>query len=205
MHQHLLKVLKQVGLVVHSFKIFKHNITEGDIMLFLMIIKIFFARIIDVSLGTFRTILTVKGKIYFPTIIAFFEVIVWFYVAKEALLVDTNNILIPISYSLGYATGNLIGSLISKYVINIYYEVKVYYFNNKVINYLRKLKVRYYIVENKDRNKLLITYISKKTLNERITKIHKLAKRSIIYTNEARKYKSILTENNFLQTENNML
>ena len=113
MPQHLLKVLKQVDLLVNSFLLIKHNITKGDVMLFLIITKIFFARIIDVSLGTFRTILTVKGKICFPTIIAFFEVIIWFYVAKEALLVDTNNVLIPISYSLGYATGNLIGSLIS--------------------------------------------------------------------------------------------
>ena len=30
--------------------------------LFLMCIKIFFARVIDVSLGTFRTINTVKGR-----------------------------------------------------------------------------------------------------------------------------------------------
>ena len=108
-------------------------------MLFLMITKIFFARIIDVSLGTYRTILIVKGKIYLPTVIAFFEVLIWFYVAKEALLVNSNTVLIPISYSLGYASGNLIGSLISKHLINIYYEVKVYYFNNKVINYLNKI------------------------------------------------------------------
>lgn len=177
----------------------------GDIMLLFIIIKIFFARIIDVSLGTFRTILMVKGKIYFPTIIAFFEVLVWFFVAKEALLVNSNNILIPISYSLGYATGNLIGSVISKYLINGYFEVKIYYFNNKVINYLKRLNVKYYIVENNENNKLLITYFSKKVLNTRITKIHKLAKRSIIYTNEAKKYNKFFTSNNFLQRENNVL
>lgn len=174
-------------------------------MLFFIIIKIFFARIIDVSLGTFRTILTVKGKIYFPTLIAFFEVLIWFFVAKEALLVDTNNILIPISYSLGYATGNLIGSLISKYLINGFYEIKIYYFNNKVINYLKKLKVKYYIVENQNNNKLLITYFNKKNLNNRIARIHKLSKKSIIYTNEARKYHNFISENNILQSENNML
>ena len=205
MPQHLLKVLKQVDLLVNSFLLIKHNITKGDVMLFLIITKIFFARIIDVSLGTFRTILTVKGKICFPTIIAFFEVIIWFYVAKEALLVDTNNVLIPISYSLGYATGNLIGSLISKYLINGFYEIKIYYFNNKVISYLKRLKVKYYIVENRNNNKLLITYFTKKSLSKRITKIHKLSKKCIIYTNEARKYKTILNENNFLQRENNML
>lgn len=174
-------------------------------MLFLMMLKIFFARIIDVSLGTFRTILTVKGKITYPTIIAFFEVMIWFYVAKEALLIDTNNALIPISYSLGYATGTLIGALISKYFINGYYEVKIYYFNNNVISYLKRLRVKYYIVENHNGNKLLITYFNKKNLIRRIERIHKISKKCIIYTNEARKYNKILTENNLLQRENNML
>lgn len=174
-------------------------------MLFLIIIKIFFARIIDVSLGTFRTILTVKGKIYLPTVIAFLEVLIWFYVAKEALLVNSNNVLIPISYSLGYATGTLIGSLISKYLINGYYEIKIYYFNNNVIKYLKKINVRYYIVENRSDNKLLITYFTKKMLKNRISKIHKLSKKCIIYINEARRYKFSLNSNNILQRENNML
>ena len=122
-------------------------------MLFLMILKIFFARIIDVSLGTFRTILTVKGKIYFPSIVAFFEVMIWFFVAKEALLIKSNSILIPISYSLGYATGTLIGSLTSKYLINGFYEIKIYFYNNRIINYLKKMNTKYYIVENFNGNK----------------------------------------------------
>ena len=174
-------------------------------MLFLMITKIFFARIIDVSLGTYRTILIVKGKIYLPTVIAFFEVLIWFYVAKEALLVNSNTVLIPISYSLGYASGNLIGSLISKHLINIYYEVKVYYFNNKVINYLNKINNKYYILENKIHNKIMITYFPKKMIKERLNTIHNLSKKCIIYTNEAKKHHHVFFENNILQRENNML
>lgn len=156
-------------------------------MFFLIIIKIFFARIVDVSLGTFRTILTVKGRIYLPTLIAFFEVIIWFYVAKEALLVKTSSPLIPISYASGYATGNMIGSLISKYLINIYYEVKIYSYNNKIEDYLNQQKVKYFIVENNLNHKLIITYLDKKSLYKRINDIHKLSKKCIIYINEARK------------------
>lgn len=205
MLQHLLKVLKHLDLLVNSFNDYWHNITEGDIMLFFVILKIFFARIIDVSLGTFRTILTVKGKIYLPTVIAFFEVMVWFYVAKEALLINTQSVVIPISYSLGYATGNLIGSLISKYLINGYYEVKIYNFNNKVINYLKQTNEKYYIVENRNKNKLIILYLNRKNMLRKIDIIHMLSKKCIIYTNEARKYKNIISTNNILQTENNML
>jgi uncharacterized protein YebE (UPF0316 family) len=81
--------------------------------LFFLCLKIFFARILDVSIGTIRTMLMVKGKVFVMTILAFIEVFIWFLVAKEALVTDIKNIFIPISYSLGYATGTLLGAFIS--------------------------------------------------------------------------------------------
>ena len=80
--------------------------------LLFLCIKIFLARILDVSIGTIRTLIMVKGKIYITTILAFLEVFIWFIVAKEALVTKIDNILIPISYSLGYATGTFLGSYI---------------------------------------------------------------------------------------------
>lgn len=76
-------------------------------------IKIFLARIVDVSLGTIRTVLVVKSKKITPAIIAFFEVFIWFVVAREALNTDIDSILIPIFYSAGYAAGTFIGGYIS--------------------------------------------------------------------------------------------
>ncbi len=74
---------------------------------------IFLARIVDVSLGTVRTVLIVKDKKIPASIIAFFEVFVWFLVAREALNTSVSSLLIPIFYAAGYATGTLIGSFIS--------------------------------------------------------------------------------------------
>lgn len=76
-------------------------------------IKIFLARIVDVSLGTIRTVLVVKGKNITPAIVAFFEVLIWFFAAREALNTDIDSILIPIFYSGGYAAGTYIGTFIS--------------------------------------------------------------------------------------------
>ena len=76
-------------------------------------IKIFLARIVDVSLGTIRTVLVVKGKNFTPAIVAFFEVLIWFYAAREALNTDINYFLIPIFYAGGYATGTYIGTFLS--------------------------------------------------------------------------------------------
>ena len=53
-------------------------------MLFLCI-KIFFVRILDVSLGTIRTIMTVKNKNLIASIIGFVEITIWFLVVKEAI------------------------------------------------------------------------------------------------------------------------
>ncbi len=77
-------------------------------------IKIFLARIVDVSLGTIRTVLVVKGKNFTPAIVAFFEVLIWFFAAREALNNATDSLLIPIFYAGGYAAGTYIGTFISE-------------------------------------------------------------------------------------------
>ena len=86
-------------------------------MIFFTCLKIFAARIIDVSLGTIRTVLFVKGKALEPFIIAFIEVLVWYLIAREALNTEGNTWLIAISYAGGYATGTFIGSKLSKYLV----------------------------------------------------------------------------------------
>ena len=44
--------------------------------------KIFFARILDVSIGTIRTLIMVKGKLFLTSILAFLEVLIWVLVVK---------------------------------------------------------------------------------------------------------------------------
>ena len=51
----------------------------------ILCIEIFLARIIDVSLGTIRTIIVVKGKNLIGSILGFIEVAVWFLVVEQAL------------------------------------------------------------------------------------------------------------------------
>ena len=75
------------------------------------------ARILDVSLGTIRTIIMVKGNSIKCAFIAFFEVLVWFIVAREALNTEHISLWIAISYSAGYATGTYIGSKLSNIFI----------------------------------------------------------------------------------------
>ncbi len=80
-------------------------------------IKIFFARILDVTIATFRQNILLKGRCVLGAILAFAEIMIWFLVAREALTIPIQSVWIPISYSLGFATGTLIGSLLSKHFI----------------------------------------------------------------------------------------
>lgn len=84
---------------------------------FLVCIKIFFGRLLDVSIGTIRTIFSVKGKRLIAAFLAFFEVLIWYYVARSALNTTITSVLVPISYSLGYATGTYIGTYLSQVII----------------------------------------------------------------------------------------
>ncbi len=85
--------------------------------LFFVCVKIFFARILDVSISTVRQNFMLKEHYFISTVLAFFEIMIWFLVAREALVVAMDSFFIPISYSLGYATGTLIGSFVSKRLI----------------------------------------------------------------------------------------
>ncbi len=107
--------------------------------MFLLCLKIFLARIVDVSIGTFRTIIMVKGKSFLAAILAFVEVLIWFYVAREALNTNFNNFFIPLSYSLGYATGTFLGSILSKKIGNniVGVEVVTKKNNKKLITSIR--------------------------------------------------------------------
>lgn len=86
---------------------------------------IFFARACDVSLGTLRTVYTVKGKTKIAAAIAFIEVFIWYMVAREALNTTIDSLWIPISYAGGYATGTMIGTFISNKFVSGLVSVQV--------------------------------------------------------------------------------
>ncbi|MCI8778893.1 MAG: DUF2179 domain-containing protein [Bacilli bacterium] len=105
-------------------------------MLFLCI-KIFFARILDVSLGTVRTIFTVKGKSLIASLIGFIEICIWFTIVREALNTDETSLWIMVSYAAGYATGTYIGGKLSNKIIKTNFSVQVITSNLKLAELLR--------------------------------------------------------------------
>ena len=82
--------------------------------LFSQCLLIFFVRIIDVSMGTLRTVLVVRGRRLTGAFIGFFEVLVWFLIVSQALTSDSNSIWIAIAYASGFSTGTFVGSWIEE-------------------------------------------------------------------------------------------
>ncbi|MGB9840627.1 DUF2179 domain-containing protein [Thermovenabulum sp.] len=85
---------------------------------------IFFARVADVSLATIRTIMIVKGHRLQAAVIGFFEVIIYI-TALTQVVGKLNNPLNLLSYALGFATGNFVGSFIEEKLALGYTTVQV--------------------------------------------------------------------------------
>ncbi len=79
----------------------------------LLPLMIFFARIVDVSLGTLRIVMISKGQKRIAPFLGFFEVLIWL-LAIGKIMQNLDNWMCYIAYAGGYATGNYIGMLIEE-------------------------------------------------------------------------------------------
>ncbi len=74
---------------------------------------IFCARVVDVSIGTLRTICVVRGMRWKAAFLGFFEVSVWV-TAISGVLLHLDHWYNVFAYASGYATGNAMGVLIEQ-------------------------------------------------------------------------------------------
>lgn len=154
----------------------------------LLCLKIFFARILDVSIATVRTVYVLKGKTIIVAILAFLEITIWFLVAREALNVEHMTIWVVLSYSGGYTTGTIVGTNITKKYVKGNLGIEV--ISSKIsTNDLQIIKDEGFGVSsiNMNDNKImLILQINKKRLEECKNLIYSLDKDAFITVNETK-------------------
>lgn len=75
---------------------------------YLLVPLIFFARVSDVSLATFRTIVVFRGHKYLASFIGFFEILIWL-VAAAQVLQNLDQWHLALAYASGFAVGNFVG------------------------------------------------------------------------------------------------
>lgn len=160
--------------------------------LLFLCLKIFFVRIIDVSMGTFRTIITVKGNRGAATAISFFEALIWFLVVKEAMTTDLRSIWIALAYASGFSIGTYIGTLFSSKFIKgtVGFQVILSNRSDEIVEELRKKGYAVSVVDvmgqNNERKYMLLIEINNQRKNELTSIIEKLDKKAFIVANETK-------------------
>ena len=77
-------------------------------------ILVFLARIVDVSVGTLRTISIIQGRSKVAFVLAFIETTVWLLVLSAVLPQVMNSPVLGVFYAFGFATGNVVGIMVEK-------------------------------------------------------------------------------------------
>ncbi|MBU1139251.1 MAG: DUF2179 domain-containing protein [Proteobacteria bacterium] len=77
-------------------------------------IAIFLARIVDVSLGTFRTISIVKGRMWTAFFIGIIEISIWLVVMSTVILKIKEVPVLGVFFVFGFAFGNVVGIMVEK-------------------------------------------------------------------------------------------
>lgn len=151
-------------------------------------LEIFIARILDVSIGVIRTVELIKDNTCRAVVLAFFEVLIWFLIAKEALTTNELNIIVAVFYSLGYATGTLLGSYLSKILIKGSVGVQVIssIINNKNIEQIKKEGFGVSSLRLDNNKRMLIIEVNKKRLKKLLCIIKTIDKKSFITVSDTR-------------------
>lgn len=183
-----------------------YNNYGENMQLFILCIKIFFIRILDVSLGTFRTILTVRGKKLTASLIGFVEVFIWFVIVREALNTDETSLWVAISYALGFSIGTYIGSLLSQKFItgNLGIQVITDHAYPDMVNALRESGYGVTVMDVKGRDidvdkYMLFIEINNKNYNHLYNLIKKHDPKAFIVVNETKLVQNGYIVNNIVK------
>ncbi len=159
--------------------------------LFITCLLIASVRIVDVSLGTLRMVLTIRGKRGIGSLIGFVEVLVWFLIVRRALTAVEGGLFIAVSYAGGFAIGTYIGIWLEEKLAigNVSIQVITKGKDYNLVKALRKegYAVSTIITKGKDQeNLLLLIEVSRRQIKKTISLINELAKDSFITVSETR-------------------
>ncbi len=77
-------------------------------------LAIFGLRIIDVTLGTLRTISVVEGRVRLSVVLGFFEVLIWITAVSQVISGVNESFVTLVAYAAGFAAGNAIGIVVER-------------------------------------------------------------------------------------------
>jgi uncharacterized protein YebE (UPF0316 family) len=151
---------------------------------------IFFAKVVEVSIATLRGILINKGYRRQGTILSFFEILLWTFVASRVILGIADAPVKGIVYSIAYSLGIYIGSRIENFIAlgKVLIETIVSRENSAAVTGLLRDKgyaVTTMDARGRDSDKtVLMIFANRKGKEEIIREIHRIDGTAMIITND---------------------
>lgn len=155
-----------------------------DTISWVLILLIFFARVLDVSLGTMRIIFVSRNLKKLAPIVGFFEVLIWIIVIGQVMQ-NLNSIAHYVAYAAGFAAGNYVGIVIEEKLAVGYVLTRIISkeHNKELIDHLRDEKCGVTVVDahGKQGNvKILFSVIKRKKLYKVYEAIEKYSPNSFV-------------------------
>lgn len=155
-------------------------------------ILILFAKIIEVSLRTIRTVLLIKGERKIAGLIAFFEILLWVNIVSRVISDLSNDPLKAITYALGFSLGIYIGSLLEEKIgiglSEIQANVKAIE-SKELANKLRKegFAVTEIKAEGQETDRVILTlFVQRTKVNHIVYKIKSMYENAVITTRDVK-------------------
>jgi uncharacterized protein YebE (UPF0316 family) len=154
------------------------------------LLLIFVSKIIEVTLSTLRQILINKGYRKEGTILSFFEIILWTFVASRVIIGIAEAPIKGIVYSIGFSLGVYLGSRIENYIAlgKVLIETIISRENTETV--VSTLRSKGYAVttmagRGRDSEKtVLMIFANRKGKDEIVEEIHRTDGTAMIITND---------------------
>jgi uncharacterized protein YebE (UPF0316 family) len=97
-----------------------------DMSTYLTGVIIFFARIVDVSVGTIRLLAIVSGRTYLAFLLGFIEISLWLVIIAKVLNEISQKPLLGVFFAFGFSAGNVAGIMLDKRIALGHVVLKVF-------------------------------------------------------------------------------
>ena len=129
---------------------------------FLTALMIFLLRIVDVPIGTVRTIYTVRGYRTIAMTLGFFESLVWIFAISRLMAVVKENPANMVAWTVGFSAGTVVGITIEKWIAtgSVMLRIISVYHSAELRNKLREMDFGVTVVDGEGKDgSILILFV----------------------------------------------
>lgn len=145
--------------------------------LVLLCLFVMFAKIVEISINSIKTVCMVKGEKRLAAILAFIEVLIWCFVVSSIITDLKSNIWLLMSYAIGYSLGLFFGTNLANKINIGTTSIQVMVNDEKtkkIESYLKEKEFGYMVLNGhgaKEEMNLMIMVLPRKTMKETMKEI----------------------------------